>query len=175
MLNHFKTKEKHKEAKDKTSTGQNVGKAGRTTKERRKEGGERGRRGQSCSERTWGEQEECVSVTPKERQTNGERKAQSANRERGRTKRAKKDYNKAKRVLFKRRLRLLERDNEAKRKARAQQVFCTARSPTLQRRCYYGSFSTPLALKSNAVRPQKQCYKKEKEGRTRKSPVLSRK
>ena len=152
-----------------------MGKAGRTAKKRRKEGGERGRRGRSFSERTWGEQGKNVSVTPKERLTNGERTAQSANRERGRTKRAKKDYLKAKRVLFKRRLRLLERSNEAKKKAQAQQVFCTARSPTLQRRCYYGSFSTLLVLNSNAVHPQKQCYKNEKEGRARKSPVLSRK
>jgi len=82
---------------------------------------------------------------------------------------------KDKKSSFKRGLRQLKRSNEAKRKARAQQVFCTARSPTLQRLCYYGSFSTPLALNSNAVRPQKQCYKNEKEGRTRKSPVLSRK
>lgn len=123
----------------------------------------------------WGEQGEYVSVTPKERQTNGERKAQSANRERRRTKRLLKDYQKARRELFKRRLRQLERSNEARRKARAQQVFFTARSPTLQSRCYHSSFSTPLALNSNAVRPQKQCYKNEKEGRTRKSPVLSRK
>ena len=150
-------------------------KAGRTTKKRRKEGGERGRSGRSSSERTWGEQGEHVSVSPKERQTNGERKAQSANRERGRTKRVLKDYQKAKRVLLKRRLRQLERSNEAKRKAQAQQVFCTARFPTLQRRCYYSSFSTPLALNSNAVRPQKQCYKNDKEGGARKSPVLSRK
>lgn len=57
-----------------------------------KERGERGRSGQSYSERTWGEQGEYVSVTPKERQTNGERKAQSTNRERRRTKRTKKDY-----------------------------------------------------------------------------------
>ena len=126
-------------------------------------------------ERTWGKQGEYVSVSPKERQTNGERKAQSANRERGRTKRAKKDYLKARRVLLKRRLRQLERSNEAKRKAQAQQVFCTARSPTLQRRCYYSSFSTPLALNSNAIRPQKQYYQNEKEGGARKSPVLSRK
>ena len=150
-------------------------KTGRTTKKRGKEGGEKGRSGRSCSERTWGKQGEYVSVSPKERQTNGERKAQSANREQGRTKRGKKDYLKAKRVLFKRRLRQLKRSNEAKRKARAQQVFCTARSPTLQSRCYHSSFSTPLALNSNAVRPQKQCYKNEKEGRARKSPVLSRK
>lgn len=39
MQNDFKTKEKHKEAKDKTSTRQNVGKAGRTAKKRGKEGG----------------------------------------------------------------------------------------------------------------------------------------
>jgi hypothetical protein len=68
-----------------------VDKTGRTTKKRGKEGGERGRRGQCCSERTWGKQAEYVSVTPKERQTNGERKAQSANRERRRTKRILKD------------------------------------------------------------------------------------
>jgi hypothetical protein len=123
----------------------------------------------------WGEQGEYVSVSPKERQTNGERKAQSANRERRRTKRAKKEYNKAKRVLFKRRLRQSERSNEAKRKAQAQQVFCTARSPTLQSRCYYGSFSTLFVLNSNDIRPQKQCYKNDKEGGARKSPVLSRK
>ena len=140
-----------------------------------KKGGERGRSGRRFSERTWDEQGEYVSVSPKERQTNGERKAQSANREQGRTKRAKKDYLKAKRVLFKRRLRQLERSNEAKRKARAQQVFCTARSPTLQRRCYYSSFSTLFALNSNAVHCQKQCYKNDKEGGTRKSPVLSQK
>ena len=72
--------------------GQDVCKAVRTAKERRKEGGERGRSGRSFSEKTWGEQGEYVSVTPKERQTNGERTAQSANREQGRTKRAKKDY-----------------------------------------------------------------------------------
>jgi hypothetical protein len=152
-----------------------VCKAGRTAKKRRKEGDGRGRSGRSFSERTWGEQAEYVSVTPRERQTNGKRTEQSANRERGRTKRAKKDYNKAKRVLFKRRLRLLERSNEAKRKAQAQQVFCTARSPTLQSWCYYSSFSTPLALNSNSIRPQKQCYKNDKEGGVRKSPVLSRK
>ena len=122
-----------------------------------------------------GKQGEYVSVTPKERQTNGERKAQSANREQGRTKRGKKDYLKAKRVLFKRGVRQLERSNEAKRKARAQQVFCTARSSTLQRRCYYSSFSTPLVLNSNDIRPQKQYYKNDKEGGARKSPVLSRK
>jgi len=92
LQNHFKTKEKHKEAKDKTNTGQDVGKAGWTTKKRRKEGGGRGSCGQSCSERTWGEQGEYVSVTPKERQTNGERKAQHANKEQGRTKRILKDY-----------------------------------------------------------------------------------
>jgi len=63
-----------------------------------------------------------------------------------------KDYKKEKKVLFKRRWRQLERSNEAKRKARAQQVFCTARSPTLQRLCYYGSFSTPLSLNSNAIK-----------------------
>lgn len=57
-----------------------------------KERGEKGRSGQSYSERTWGEQEEYVSVSPKERQTNGERKAQSANREWGRIKRDMKDY-----------------------------------------------------------------------------------
>jgi len=66
----------------------------------------------------------------------------------------------------------LERSKEAKRKAQAQQVFCTAHSPTLQRLCYYSSFSTPLALNSNAVRPQKQCYKNDKEGGARKSPVF---
>ena len=152
-----------------------MGKAGRTAKKRRKEGGERGRNGRSSSERTWGEQGEYVSVSPKERQTNGERKAQSANREQGRTKRVLKDYQKARRVLLKRRLRQLERSNEAKRKAQAQQVFCTARSPTLQSWCYYSSFSTPLALNSNAIHPQKQCYKNDKESGTRKSPVLSRK
>ena len=48
--------------------------------------------GRSFSERTWGEQGEYVSVNPKERQTNGERKAQSANREWGRIKRDMKDY-----------------------------------------------------------------------------------
>ena len=189
MQNHFKTKKKHKEAKDKTSTGQDVGKAGRTTKKRGKEGGkqaeyfsaspkergERGRSGQSYSERTWGEQGEYFSASPKERQTKGERKAQSANRERRRTKRLLKDYQKARRVLFKRRLRQLKRSNEAKRKARAQQVFYTARSPSLQRLCYYGSFSMLLVLNNNAVRPQKQCYKNDKEGGARKSPVLSRK
>ena len=140
-----------------------------------KQRGERGGSRQSCLERTWGEQGEYVSVSPKERQTNGERKAQSANREQGRTKRAKKDYLKARRVLLKRGVRQLERSNEAKRKAQAQQVFCTARSPTLQRRCYHSSFSTLLALNSNAVRPQKQYYKNDKEGGARKSPVLSRK
>ena len=72
--------------------GQNVGKTGRRAKKRRKEGGKRGSEGRSCSERTWGEQGEDVSVSPKERQTNGERKAQSANREQGRTKRVLKDY-----------------------------------------------------------------------------------
>lgn len=92
MQNHFKTKEKHKEAKDKTSPGQDVDKTGRTTKKRGKEGGEKGRSGRSCSERTWGEQGEYFSASPKERQTKGERKAQSANRERGRTKRVLKDY-----------------------------------------------------------------------------------
>lgn len=66
--------------------GQDVCKAGRTTNKGDKKGGER-RSGQSCSERTWGEQGEYVSVSPKERQTNGERKAQSANREWGRIKR----------------------------------------------------------------------------------------
>jgi len=141
----------------------------------RKKEGERGGSRQSCLERTWGEQAEYFSASPKERQTKGERKAQSANREQGRTKRVLKDYQKARRELFKRRLRLLERSNEAKRKAQAQQVFCTARSPTLQGRCYYSSFSTPLALNSNAVRPQKQYYKNEKESGARKSPVLSRK
>ena len=69
-----------------------MGKAGRRAKKRRKKGGERGSEGRSYSERTWGKQGEYVSVSPKERQTNGERKAQSANREQGRTKRAKKDY-----------------------------------------------------------------------------------
>jgi hypothetical protein len=92
LQNHFKTKEKHKEAKDKTSTGQDVGKAGRTTKKRGKEGGGRERSGRSCSERMWGEQGGYFSTTPKERQTNGERKAQSANREQRRTKRVLKDY-----------------------------------------------------------------------------------
>jgi len=58
----------------------------------RKKEGERGGSRQSCLERTWGEQAEYVSVSPKERQTKGERKAQSANREQGRTKRGKKDY-----------------------------------------------------------------------------------
>jgi hypothetical protein len=81
LQNHFRTKEKHKEAKDKTSTGQDVYKTGRTTKKRGKEGGERGRRGQCCSERMWGEQGEYFRTSPKERQTKGERKAQSANRE----------------------------------------------------------------------------------------------
>lgn len=155
--------------------GQDVCKAVRTAKKRRKEGGGRGRSGRSYSKRMWGEQGEYFSASPKERQTKGERKAQSANREQGRTKRAKKDYLKAKRVLFKRRLRQLERSNEANRKARAQQVFCTAHSPTLQRRCYYSSFSTLFVLNNNAIRPQKQCYKNDKEGGARKSPVLSRK
>ena len=67
MQNDFKTKEKHKEAKDKTSTGQNVGKAGRRAKKRRKGGGKRGRSGRSFSERTWDEQGEYFSVSPKER------------------------------------------------------------------------------------------------------------
>ena len=61
-------------------------------KQRGEKGSERGRSGRSCSERMWGEQGEYVSVTPKERQTNGERKTQSANREQGRTKRVLKDY-----------------------------------------------------------------------------------
>jgi hypothetical protein len=52
-----------------------VGKAGRTTKKRRKEGSERGRSGQCWSERIWGEQGEYFRTSPKERQTNGERKA----------------------------------------------------------------------------------------------------
>ena len=56
-------------------------KAGRTANEGNKEGGERGRSRQSCSEGTWGEQGDYFSASPKERQTNGERKAQSANRE----------------------------------------------------------------------------------------------
>ena len=63
-----------------------MGKAGRTVKKRRKEGGKRG---------------EYFRTNPKERQTNGERKAQSANRERRRTKRLLKDYQKARRVLLK--------------------------------------------------------------------------
>ena len=57
--------------------GQDVCKAVRTAKKRRKEGGE---------------QAEYFSASPKERQTNGERKAQSANREQRRTKRVLKDY-----------------------------------------------------------------------------------
>ena len=57
-----------------------------------KEESERGRSGRSFSEKTWGEQGKYVSVTPKERQTNEKRKAQSANREQGRTKRVLKDY-----------------------------------------------------------------------------------
>ena len=85
MQNHFKTKKKHKEAKDKTSTRQNVGKAGRIANEEDKEGGERGRSGRSRSERTWGKQAEYFSAPPKERQTKEERKAQNANREWGRT------------------------------------------------------------------------------------------
>lgn len=52
--------------------GQDVCKAVRTAKKRRKEGGE---------------QAEYFSASPKERQTKGERKAQSANREWGRIKR----------------------------------------------------------------------------------------
>ena len=101
MQNHFKTKEKHKEAKDKTSPGQDVDKTGRTTKKRGKEGGERGRSGRSYSERTWGEQGEYFRTSPKERQMNGERKAQSTNREQRRTKRVLKDDQKARRVLLK--------------------------------------------------------------------------
>jgi len=61
-------------------------------KEGGKEGGGRGRSGRSYSKRTWGEQGEYFSVSPKERQTNGERTAQSANREWGRIKRDMKDY-----------------------------------------------------------------------------------
>ncbi len=61
-------------------------------KQRGEKGGERGGSGRSYSKRMWGEQGEYFSVTPKERQTNGERKAQSANREQERTKRTKKDY-----------------------------------------------------------------------------------
>lgn len=38
------------------------------------------------------EQGDYFSASPKERQTNGERKAQHANKEQGRTKRTKKDY-----------------------------------------------------------------------------------
>ena len=144
----------------------------RTTPKERQTDGER--KAQNAN-REWGEQVEYFSASPKERQTNGERTAQSANRERGRTKRDMKDYNKTKRELFKRRLRLLERNNEAKKKAQAHPSFCTARSPSLQRRCYYGSFSTLFVLNSNDIRPQKQCYKNNKEGGARKSPVLSRK
>jgi len=40
----------------------------------------------------WGEQGEYFSASPKERQMIGERKAQSANREWGLTKRVLKDY-----------------------------------------------------------------------------------
>jgi hypothetical protein len=69
-----------------------VCKAGRTTKKRGKEGSEKGRQGQSYSERMRGEQGEYFSASPKERQTDGERKTQSANRERRRTKRVLKDY-----------------------------------------------------------------------------------
>ena len=52
MQNNKKTKEKHKEAKDKTSTGQDVCKAVKTAKKRRKEGGE---------------QAEYFSASPKEK------------------------------------------------------------------------------------------------------------
>ena len=57
--------------------GQDVCKAVRTAKKRRKEGGE---------------QAEYFSASPKERQTKGERKAQNINREQRRTKRVLKDY-----------------------------------------------------------------------------------
>jgi len=60
-------------------------------KQRGEKEGERGGSRQSCLERTWGEQAEYFSASPKERQTKGERKAQSANRERRRTKRDMKD------------------------------------------------------------------------------------
>lgn len=104
MQNHFKTKKKHKEAKDKTSTRQNVGKAGRIANEEDKEGAKeeeaggavqkehgankrnilahprkKGRRRKREKRRTQiengGEQGEYFSASPKERQTNGERKA----------------------------------------------------------------------------------------------------
>ena len=58
-------------------------KADRMANEEDKEGGGRERSGRSCSERMWGEQGQYFRTPPKERQTNGERKAQSANREQG--------------------------------------------------------------------------------------------